>query len=289
MPQQLPHTTPQAAAVHSDTVHSDTVRKWSPRYPAGLPMQHGNDSAIGHLDQMAVMEAPDGRLAENRQTSPLHDTGSMSLLLVSALLILASYRTGYKYIDNFTHNIFSVRKRENLFDEHTVGETHMAFALVLNSCVLEGLLAYYALRAFVPQLTAAMSQHVLPYVAALTGLAAVFYLLQMALYHLLGYTFSDKVNTHLWAGGFRATQSLLGLLLFPVSVVLLVYPSSLHVTLTVAAALYVAARILFICKGFRIFINNFSAILYFILYLCSVEIVPLVILCCGAIRLCENL
>lgn len=272
-------------AAHQDSAHA----VWAPQYPAGLPAHHGNDSATQHIASLPVMEVPAPSPAQGRQSSPLHDTGSMALLLLSALLILITYRTGYKYMENFLHNMFSVRKRENIFEDHTVGETGMAAALCFNTCVLEGLLAYYAMRTLVPALAPAMTASVLPYVGVLTGCTVAFFVLQLGLYWLLGFTFSDPVNTRLWIAGFRASQSLLGLLLFPVTVVMLVYPATMTTTLTLAAVLYVAARIVFICKGFRIFFNKFSATLYFILYLCTVEIVPVVVLCAGAFWLCENL
>ena len=232
-------THPADTAAHHDTAQHIV---WTPKYPAGMPAHRGNDSAVQHLSQLPVMEVPVGSPTQGRQSSPLHDTGSMALLLVSALLILVSYRTGYKYIENFAHNMFSVRKRENIFEDHTVGETGMAAALCFNTCILEGLLGYYAMRTLMPGLAAAMTAHVLPYVAVLIGCTLLFFVLQLGLYWLLGFTFSDPVSTRLWVAGFRSSQSLLGLLLFPVTVVLLVYPATLQPTLTVAAVLYVAAR-----------------------------------------------
>ncbi|MDE6169760.1 MAG: DUF4271 domain-containing protein, partial [Duncaniella sp.] len=45
-----------------------------------------------------------------------------------------------------------------------------------------------------------------------------------------------------------------------------------------AVVFYFLTRILFICKGFRLFYDNFGSLLYFILYLCTLEIVPLVLI-----------
>lgn len=42
----------------------------------------------------------------------------------------------------------------------------------------------------------------------------------------------------------------------------------------VAAAAYIAARVTFIAKGFRLFYDNFLSLLYFILYFCTLEIAP---------------
>jgi len=42
--------------------------------------------------------------------------------------------------------------------------------------------------------------------------------------------------------------------------------------------LYLVARLIFIIKGIRIFYSNLTSIVYFILYLCAVEIVPVVVM-----------
>ena len=110
----------------------------------------------------------------------------------------------------------------------------------------------------------------------------------MLVYHVLGYVFADSISTRLWIDGFKATQSLLGLLLLPVIGVMLLKPELSTPMLLVAAGLYICARLVFICKGFRIFYGNLSSIVYFILYLCSLEIVPLVMLGAGTIYLCRN-
>ncbi|MDE6061420.1 MAG: DUF4271 domain-containing protein, partial [Duncaniella sp.] len=47
---------------------------------------------------------------------------------------------------------------------------------------------------------------------------------------------------------------------------------------TIAIICYVLVRLIFIFKGFRLFYDNFGSLLYFILYLCTLEIVPPVLL-----------
>ena len=42
--------------------------------------------------------------------------------------------------------------------------------------------------------------------------------------------------------------------------------------------LYIIARVIFICKGFIVFYDNFYSLLYFILYLCTLEIAPIAIM-----------
>ena len=268
------------SANHIDsTQHNDSaVGPYSPQYLEGFPTTQAGDSALGKIDTLAVMEIPDGAEAQPFTRSPLHDTPSMALLLAGMLAVALSYHKGYKYIENFFHYMFSTRRRENLFEDHTVNETGILTALIGNTCIVEGFLIFAAVRMLCPALTPVLQANVFPHIAIYCGIAVLFYVGQWLVYKVLGYTFSDKQGTKLWIDGFKATQAFLGLLLLPVLILLMLYPYHGKLLLSIAASLYLIARLVFIFKGFRIFYGNLSSILYFLLYLCAVEIVPLAIL-----------
>ena len=260
-------------------LHTDSVAAaYTPQYLDGFPAPAAGDSALGSIDTLAVMEVPAGGEALPFSRSPLHDTPSMALLIAGLLAVTLCYHTGYKYIENFFHYMFSTRRRENMFEDHTVNETSIQAALVANTCITEGFLIYFAMQLLVPSMAGALQASVFPHILASCGIAAGFYIVQWMVYKVLGYTFSDKVGAKLWLDGFKASQSLLGLLLLPVLVLVMLYPGSGKLLLFVGIALYLVARLIFIYKGFRIFYGNLTTILYFLLYLCAVEIVPLVIL-----------
>jgi len=204
-------------------------------------------------------------------------------------MVALSYRGGYKYIRNLKHNMVSVRRRENMFEDHTVNETRILGALIANTCVNEGLLLYSALDYYTQLGSLLHGIHSALAVLLLVAVAVVFYLGQLLAYKVVGYVFTDRVNSKLWLDGFKASQSLLGLLLLPVTALALLNPAHASVWLWLAAGLYVAARVVFICKGFRIFYEKLPSIVYFILYLCAVEIVPISIVVVCTIKLCEHL
>ena len=243
-----------------------------------MPVTASQTTAAQTADTVPVMEIPAPGEARPFASSPLHDTPSMVLLLAGLLAVALSYHTGYKYIENFFHYMFSTRRRENLFEDHTVNETSILAALIANTCIVGGFLIYLAVQLLEPSLAPSLQSSVFPHIAAYCGLTLGFYAVQWVVYKLLGYAFTDKVGAKLWIDGFKSSQSLLGLVLLPVLVLLMLYPAHGKVLLAVAAALYFSARLIFIFKGFRIFYSNLSSILYFLLYLCAVEIVPLVIM-----------
>ena len=279
------HTTSQADTVTSPAA-ADTVAHYSPQYLDGFPVTAAADTTLGSIDTLAVMEVPPKGDAVPFARSPLHDTPSMVLLIAGLIAVALSYHTGYKYIENFFHYMFSTRRRENMFEDHTVNETSILAALIANTCIVEGFLIYMAVQLLRPDLAPSLQSNTFLHIGAFCTIAVGFYAIQWLIYKIMGYTFSDKEGTKLWLDGFKATQAFLGLVLLPVLVLLMVYTSHGKMLLGVAALLYLVARVIFIFKGFRIFYSNLSSYLYFILYLCAVEIVPLVILTGVTIWIC---
>jgi len=265
------------------------VKKHKAQFLDGFPESAGNDTAITHIDKMLVMEAPVSGNARSHNTSPLHDTGSMIMLLISCLFLLTSYRVGRSYISNLGHYMFSAKGKEDLFTEHASSDARIIIALLVNTCLMCGIMMYYAMLWYNPSLTLALQSSVFLHVAVLTGAMALFIALQLLLYRLLGFTFADSDTTDMWVGGFLSSQAAVGLLLFPVAVITLVFPSTIKMMVTLAIALYILGRIVFISKGFRIFFNNLSSSVYFILYLCAIEIVPPLLALAGTVYVCSIL
>lgn len=260
---------------------------YAPQYTDGFPQPEPGDTVQHNsLQALPSLEVPQGSEPGKPLSSPLHDTGTMSMLLMALFLVVVSYRTGYKYIEQFAHNLFSVRRRENAFEDRTINETQILTALTICTCVLEGIVAFFAIDRFVPSLSAVLHGSIFAHTALFAGIAMAFYLLQLLVYTVVGQVFADGVATKLWSDGFKAAHSLLGILLIPVVGLLLVYPMSSKNLVIIAVILYILCRISFISKGFRIFYTNFPSLVYFILYLCSVEIVPLVLLSAGTVYLC---
>ena len=259
---------------------------YAPQWTQGFPQPEPCDSIdVPSLATLPVIDMPQGNEPGQPLNTPLHDTGTMTMLLVALLLVVASYRTGYKYIDSLWHNIFNVRRQQNVFDD-TVNELQILSALTLNTCVMLGLLAYWAIDLLVPSLSASLHSNVFLHTGTLSAIALIFYLLQLIVYNVVAHVFADAAACHLWTAAFKAAHSLLGIALLPVVGLLLVWPEMCQQLLILALILYILCRIAFIFKGFRIFYTNFPSLVYFILYLCSVEIVPLVLLSAGAVVLC---
>ena len=178
-----------------------------------------------------------------------------------------------------------MRRRANAFDEHTANEKQMMFLLLLQLFVAEGLLLYIWITdsAGAISLQASVMTRA---VGSLALLAAGFYLFQLAACRTVGYVFTDNVNASLWQRGLNASQALLSLTVIIPAAIALFYPALALWMLQVAVALYCISRICYIIKGFRIFYTNLPSLLYFILYLCTLEIVPVIFACTAARKIC---
>jgi len=282
--------------VKTDSIHTNTIttatdttltsadslhnRPFQAKYLHGFDNEQQQDSVVESMHNNSVLTIPSGKSSEYYYPNPLHDTGTMLMFLLSMFFVTLSMRKGVKYLYNLNKNLFSLRRRDNLFDDHnTVNEVITIIALVSNTCIMESIIINSTILFYYPSLL--LSTNIFTYTILLIASVVAFYLLQMAAYTLLGYVFTSKVNTTLLLKGFNASQSLLGLFLIPLVILLLVYPTYVNTFVILFAILYICCRIIFIIKGFRIFFTNYSSVFFFILYLCSGEIIPLLVMYSG--------
>ena len=214
---------------------------------------------------------------EPRAAMPGYDSGAMALLLGVALMIMANFRHYSTFLKIFAQDLWSVRNRGNIFDDRTVSESRIMASLVMLACVCEGILAFSAVNALSPG-----SLRVFPAICTGVAVAAGYYIWQLVAYTVTGYAFASRSGRRQWIKGFNASQALLGLALVIPAVTAMFNPAAATVMVATGAVLYLVARLIFICKGFRLFYDNLLSSVYFILYLCTLEIVPALCVCGAA-------
>ena len=194
-------------------------------------------------------------------------------LIIPALLVLLvaiglKFRKSAKYIFLLGKEITNTRRRHNVFDD-TVRES--SFLLLLNTVTLlsEGLLLYlYLLGGGRPEL---------PGAAACMGVALGYGLFLWAAYGLTGWVFSDADTMRVWVRGHNAATGLLCVVMLPLALAAAADTSIATTVAPVALGAFLVAKLIFIFKGARIFMHGPTSILLFFYYLCSLEIVPLVL------------
>jgi hypothetical protein len=253
-----------------------------------MPLNHSVElqAPYSKADQLLYATHQPGWLSgikgEERPTTPGADTGVLALIVMLLILIGLNMRHVRHLFQTITQSLWSVRRRANAFDDHTAKETRTIIILLLQLCVFQGILLYLWLGSAAPT-----AHSVFLPVLQLTGLAIGFYLFQLIACTVVGYVFTDKVGAAQWRSGLNSSSVLLGICLTVPTLVSLFYPALTTTMLWLSAGLYVLFRIIYIGKGFRIFYYNFPSLLYFILYLCTLEIIPLIGVYLTAMEICK--
>lgn len=275
MPDSIPEiTAPDStlAALDSAAVEQVTVNALEPKVCRDIDAPR-----IMNLRNVTLGRLPytEGVMPEPRPSLPGYDSGFMTILVVLFLIIASNFRHYSTYVKTLSQNLFSVRDRakSSFSPVHTTSELRVMLSLVALLCVCEGVLLYSYLM---------MNGNLLsPFVGVglLTLLACAYYIVQIVAYRMVGYLFTSSQGASQWIKGFNASQTLLGLGLAIPALLVLFNPGLTPLLLGVSSVMYISARIIFISKGFRIFYDNYTSIVYFILYLCTLEIVPPLLLC----------
>lgn len=231
----------------------------------------------GHEAFSMSIGVPDymhGVAPAQRNMLPGYDSGVLCLLIAVFLLLSYNFRHYSTFIKNFSIDLLSVRRTERTFTVRTVSELEIQVSIVLVACLCEGII----IDAVLSHSSAAIPLSTFALISALTVVAGLYYLWQLAAYRLVGYVFTDRLTARQWLKGFNASQALLGALLVLPALIVLFNPEQSGWVMWLGIIFYVLARLIFLLKGFRLFYDNFGSLLYFILYLCSLEIVPLVLI-----------
>lgn len=210
----------------------------------------------------------------------LSPAAANSWVLLALFMLFAAvcfrFKSNTKYFQNLLHELIDVRERANAFDD-TVRETSFMWLLNAVCCIAGGIILDRALAGATP------STSILALLGCI-GATAIYCTLMPCLYWLVGDIFTDRLHAKMWTQGFLASQAVLGVALLPLSLIAIFYPGS-TVLLPLTAVVIIIAKILFISKGFRIFFSNYAYWVTFLYYLCSLEVVPLILLVVLASRL----
>ena len=204
----------------------------------------------------------------------------VSLLLLMVILVSFNIRNLRSIIKTFPQDLFGgLRHHSNTYDDHTSNEKQTTGLMILLLCIFESAIM---LRSSISDGSLAEDSPALLSTALLfIGLALAFYAGRLGLYSLVGYVFSDTADMSQWRRGFNASQMLLCIILAFPAVVALFSPSLANFMTIISIIAFFVCQLLFIAKSFRIFFNDYTSSLYFILYLCALEITPIFIVVAG--------
>lgn len=251
-----PVTQTQETATESDTtafvpVATDTLKQ--------LDTEHHISLISGGFDA-----TPNPQNALNNPTLSI-------LLIVAFLLIAISFRHSGKIFGQLFRNPV---RRQSHADETIASENRSRIALLIATFLTEGILIYNLTTGYVSQTTGEMLGGTLLF----TVLTFFYFLVQTSALSLTGYLFATPSGKQMAVSVFTTINALFGILaIIPVSL-LLYYPEYQIVLLSIVGILFLLSRISFVFIATKIFFSNLYGLVYFILYLCAVEITPLLLI-----------
>ena len=213
-------------------------------------------------------------------------TGMSWILTVLILLFVAvclRYRKNTKYFSILLAEVTEMRDRHNAFND-TLRETSFIWLLNVLWCGAAGILLYGIL--FPPHGGMLLEGMKIGNLGICIGMAGAFTLFLTAAYYIAGNLFSDPFKASSWVKSYLATQGLEGIILFPAALVALCVPALVGTMIVLGAIVFILAKLLFIYKGFCIFFTEITSWVLFLYYICSLEIVPIVLTYAAACSLC---
>ena len=226
-----------------------------------------------YIPTIPLREGLPGR--ERTGNAPLHDDTFFALLLAGLVVFLLFIRHR-KRILSWQSDGKTEHYRDSNRSKHLLGiNAHLRNLFLAYTFLVEGALGAIALFVVGQPLPLSGGYAVNTLLLALP--AALYFLLQQGIFVLLAATFSSDARGREWCDTHLIINLLLGIGLFPFAFVATYLPEAAQTCLICAIILYLLTRILFIIKGVKLFLRDFRCLLYFILYLCALEIAPLLL------------
>ncbi len=226
-----------------------------------------------------AVEDPDtwlhGMEGASRQGSLIGNSGILTIIVVIFLLISINFKECRKLLAKFAVQLFDYRKRENTFEEHTAHEKSLTGLMIIQCIIYGGILLSGLCLIYRGKTEGYIGDFgdIMKNCALLTA----YYIFQLCAYGVVGYTFTDTEDTRRFLRSLNASLSFCGLALIVPSLLMLFYPQELESLVAIGATIYAVSRLTFISNGFSIFYRNIFSLVYFILYLCALEIIPVII------------
>lgn len=215
-----------------------------------------------------------GLEGSTRQNKLNSNSGILTLIVLLFVAISLSFKDYRKLFSKFAEEMRSSHKsRGNAFDERSSHETRLMCLSILQYIVCGGIMLF-ALAA--RHSGVSPDDYGFTTLAAEIGVFAAYYIFDITAYSVVGYTFAGIESMKVLLRRFNSSQSILGITIALPALIIIFYPLLSDAMIYTSVTLYVLARLLFIIKGFDIFFTNIFSLLYFILYLCALEIIPLI-------------
>ena len=196
-------------------------------------------------------------------------------LFISIFIILAWIRVAYeKYLYSMLQSSFNVQTANRLFRERVNSNIYPALGLDIIFYITIGFLAYHIEQNYIEELRFNSFVHLL------INITAIFIFIngKLLTYRFLSILFKCQTETNEFIFYLKSNNRILGIFMLPFTIIMFFSEGillNIYMILSFLLTLFFSASSLF--RGFVIITKKDFSIYYLILYLCSLEILPLLI------------
>lgn len=259
-----------------DTLHMPGHPKGKSFRDASLP-QYYRESFFSK-DSLFHPELTGGRLGVAGDPVPYSiasDNLITGLLLGCFILALLALAKSREFIIRQAKNFFYVQRANTTEITETSGELWVQMFLIVQTCLLFSVIFFSWQRTDVTD-TFIFDQYQV--IGIYTGVIAGYFIFKMILYWGVGSVFFESKKIEQWSKSFLFLIAGEGLLLFPLVMLLSYFDISIRSAVIYTLIVVIFVKILTFYKTYLIFFQKKGLILQNFLYLCALEIVPLLIL-----------
>ena len=191
------------------------------------------------------------------------------LLFMFGVIVVSFLRAFSSPVEILT-SFFNSKERNSIFNKSSIDNFEQKVYFFIFSITSLSLFSYLVFH------NQGQAFRVLTYLYFLTA-TVLFFLAKYILSKLLSYIFLDKSSMKMVTDSYLNVVSFVAFLLYPVMLMHL-YASNISLNYTINAALIIIVLgvILFAIKLVQIFLQKIVASLYLLLYLCTLEILPVI-------------
>lgn len=245
-----------------------------------------DDINLSSLNILSIKTSIDnGHIGLQRFRSLEQVDGIFVSLLLCFMLLVNIYRKGlFFFKENINVAFFS--QTTNSFTESTISEFWYNLLLFFQAIFLFSLILFVYF--FETKNITLYPDNPFLTILSLSLLFLIFEGLKYLLYYCIGYVFDSQKLVFSWIRVYSVVIQMMGILSF-IPVLLLIYFDYYHDVLFVFfISLFILSRIIIIYRLGIFFLQKNVNFLYLIAYLCSIEIIPYILLYRGMVYLYEN-
>jgi len=193
-----------------------------------------------------------------------------STVFILFVLLIIGVNRSYNWIVEAFRNIAKVRNRSSIFSKTTAEEYQSRFLLTFFAT---GVISLYLYLSINTKNELSLSTYMLFLLAGL-----VFLFLKTQLMNFLAYVFIDTEILKTVKENYFNILSLLGFILFPFLILEIYFDPHINIRIfnIIAIILSLSTFIFMAIKLFRIFLHKILDFFHIMLYLCTLEILPLI-------------